>query len=100
MTLTIGLSAAAVRRRGIHTSRAERMTNRPVKGFMDETFSAIRQNKQALSGRSRSQLIELPRICATRSALVVACLRSVKPSSREVYFHRSPLKIVGGHQRL
>src|SRR5439155_16537331 len=50
MTLTAGLSAAAAGRGENNKSGIERMNNRRRRGFMGETFSAIRQNKQALSG--------------------------------------------------
>src|SRR6266536_2603296 len=51
MTLTEGLSAAAARRRGIHTSREERTNQRRTRDFMDATLSVIRPNRQARNGR-------------------------------------------------
>src|SRR5437762_2388836 len=90
MTLTTGLSAAAARRGGINRSRNETMSDRWKMDFMDETFSAIRQNKQALSGRGLAAARGQSWAVANKSAgwnTVVCGARSLGHWTRALPFH-------------
>src|SRR6266516_8066335 len=96
MTLTVGLSAPAARRRGINTSREERMNNRRMRDFMDETFSAIRQNRQALSGGPCSRMVaaEVRRRILARKTLPPSRRASVSASLRR---DGGPPRYLGGY---